>query len=707
VLIRHRGQLLEKERLLRQVWPDTVVDENNLARNISALRKALGEAPTEHQYVVTVSGRGYRFVASVREVGEESAPTAAARGSRVEGPTRRLVARSAVLVVGIVVVFYALSWTAQRSQDRHRPQRRLWQLTFDPGFESEPTWSPDGHLVAYSSDHAGNFDIWVQPAGEGKSIRVTTSAAHDWQPDWSPDGTRLAFRSERDGGGVFVVPALGGEERKIAGFGYRPRWSPDGSAILFYSSILCNVSELPKVYVVTPGGTPRDVLGPFFAGFASLRVAWHPDGRRICIWGRHRRLGWGFWTMPLAGGEPARSEVDTRVAEQLKEIAVTFGDFLWSPSGAILYFEGVSQGVKNLWKVGVDPQTLRWVAGPERLTTGAGIETDARLSPDGTKLAFTIRTERTRLWSLPFNPVTGRVSGEGHPVTSAGMDAYLPDLSRDGKRLAFLALRAGKTEIWDRSMGDGRETALAAGGAFERAPPRWSRDGALLAYRRTRPTTAERTQFEHSLVVLPAGGGEEQVITSAGPLSENAHDWSADGQWILGNSQRKTPGRFLLCRFPRSAAPAAETQMRVVASHPEYNLWQARFSPDERWISFIAIKATDAATSTVHVVPQAGGPWTRVTEGLHWDDKPRWSPDGRALYFISNRAGFFNVWGIRFDPVHGTAVGAPFRVTAFESPGQIIVPYATQMEMTLDAERLIVPIMEVSGGIWILENVEQ
>src|SRR5262247_3967319 len=67
-LIQHRGQVLEKNELLQRVWPDTVVEENNLARNISALRKALDEQPNEHQYILTVPGRGYRFVASVREV---------------------------------------------------------------------------------------------------------------------------------------------------------------------------------------------------------------------------------------------------------------------------------------------------------------------------------------------------------------------------------------------------------------------------------------------------------------------------------------------------------------------------------------------------------------------------------------------------------------------------------------------------------------
>jgi predicted ATPase/DNA-binding winged helix-turn-helix (wHTH) protein len=67
-LLHHDGQVIEKDELMRAVWPDTVVEENNLTRNISALRKALGEGPHDHSYVVTVPGCGYSFVASVRKV---------------------------------------------------------------------------------------------------------------------------------------------------------------------------------------------------------------------------------------------------------------------------------------------------------------------------------------------------------------------------------------------------------------------------------------------------------------------------------------------------------------------------------------------------------------------------------------------------------------------------------------------------------------
>src|SRR6185369_1429377 len=71
VLLEGNGRLVEKDELMLRVWPDTVVEENNLTVNISALRKSLTESPGEHRYVVTVPGRGYQFVAEVRQVGGE------------------------------------------------------------------------------------------------------------------------------------------------------------------------------------------------------------------------------------------------------------------------------------------------------------------------------------------------------------------------------------------------------------------------------------------------------------------------------------------------------------------------------------------------------------------------------------------------------------------------------------------------------------
>jgi len=81
-LIANRGRVMEKDELMRAVWPDTIVEESALSRNIYLLRKALGESPDEHRYIVTAPGRGYRFVADVKESLDEPAEVVVATKTR-------------------------------------------------------------------------------------------------------------------------------------------------------------------------------------------------------------------------------------------------------------------------------------------------------------------------------------------------------------------------------------------------------------------------------------------------------------------------------------------------------------------------------------------------------------------------------------------------------------------------------------------------
>jgi TolB-like protein/DNA-binding winged helix-turn-helix (wHTH) protein len=101
------GELLTKQGLMKAIWPDSIVEENNLNQSILALRRALGETPGEHRFIVTVTGRGYRFVAPVQR--REVAPGAGMVQTASVGPRvwwiTRLVVPAACLAVLLLAQF--------------------------------------------------------------------------------------------------------------------------------------------------------------------------------------------------------------------------------------------------------------------------------------------------------------------------------------------------------------------------------------------------------------------------------------------------------------------------------------------------------------------------------------------------------------------------------------------------------------------------
>ncbi len=94
VLVENTGHLIEKDQLLKRIWPDSFVEEANLSVNMSALRRALGEGPNEYQYVETVPRRGYRFVAGVTERWDDGIQSPA-RESTEEADDKQSVADNA------------------------------------------------------------------------------------------------------------------------------------------------------------------------------------------------------------------------------------------------------------------------------------------------------------------------------------------------------------------------------------------------------------------------------------------------------------------------------------------------------------------------------------------------------------------------------------------------------------------------------------
>ena len=322
-LIRHRDRVVEKDDFLREAWRGAVVEESNLTKQISLLRKMLEDTPSSHRYIVTVPGTGYRFVAQVdeREATDEPVPVdlgSLNQRSRLLNVRYALLATVGAIVLGAIVGKMTMGTTRPGAS---ASPSLLWQLTFDKGVQADPAWSPDGLRIAYSSDRSGYADIWLQPVDGGQAVQLTQSSSPDVEPDWSPDGTRLVFATLGVGGGIRVMSSAGGPVHEIAPFGNSPRWSPDGSSILFTRSDWGPA----RLYVSTlDGAPPRPVLEEFLAPFVSIRFAWHPDSRHVSVWGVRPGIGIGFWTIALDGTDVTRSAIAPGVLAELERSALSF-----------------------------------------------------------------------------------------------------------------------------------------------------------------------------------------------------------------------------------------------------------------------------------------------------------------------------------------------------------------------------------------------
>lgn len=719
ILLERPGDVFTRDELQTRLWPDTFVDvDHNLNTAINKIREVLGDSSENPRFVETLSRRGYRFIGPVEAA--VSTPTVA---DRLQVQTRSTwLTRLAILVPVVLVVIAAATALYKLKRSPFTPvQRALTRLTFDEGLQTGATWSPDGRFIAYSSDRGGKFDIWVQQITSGDPVQITKGPGQNWQPEWSPDGKYIVYRSEDGEGGLFIIPALGGRglERRVASFGFHPHWSPDGTQILFDAEFI-PLFRNHRFYVTGLDGTlPREVLVDFFSthDITPEVVVWQPGGKHFSVWGAGPEEVTAScsclpdsWKVPFNEGSEQRLEIGPVIRQALGRIAtdgsaefsIGSSNFTWAPSGRAVYYDQTFRGARNIWRMSIDPVVFRATA-IERLTAGPGPDAGATVSPDGKRLAFTSQSEQIRSLLFNFDANSGRISGVGQPISSAGMTSFEETLSRDGKKLAFAAVRAGKWEMRQKSLVDGRETPVILDDD-RRIYPHWSPDGTRLVYTRINSPSGQSQIMQWS----DQDRTERRVAAFTGTDVPLVFDWSSDGSSLLVGRTGIASKHSEIWTIPVADSIGSETGSRKTIASSEYDIFQSQFSPDQHWILFEAARSiSTGAESTLFVEPASGGPWVRITDGKQWDDKPRWSPDGKAIYFLSRRGGFFNVWGTRFDSNRGKTEGKPFQVSKFDHPNQMIPLNIAPVALTLTQNRLVVTVGQVSGNIWMLDNVDR
>jgi Tol biopolymer transport system component len=519
-----------------------------------------------------------------------------------------------ILVVGVAVRFYSSrpafeSLTRTRSESS-LPPMKVVPFTSFAGHESTPAFSPDGNQMAFAWDGGAsdNIDIYVKLIDVGTPLRLTSNPAIDRSPTWSPDGRYIAFsRFSESEKGIFIVPALGGAERKLYspdwGFHFyafgEVVWSPDGKFLAYLDR---SSSRNVGIWLLSVENLEsRQLTWPAAQDLFDMFPAFSPDGQTLAFVRVSSGRVSDIYVVPVGGGEPRRVTFDNRGIDGLA----------WTPDGREIVFPSDREGGYALWRISVTGGT------PERLVVGGNDDFSPPLSPQGNRLAISRQGNRLAYVRSAFDTNIWRIEipkrkGGRHPPTQLIASTNLeqgPQFSPDGRKIVFESTRSGSYEIW---VCDSNGTNLLQLTSFERTTgtPRWSPDGRHIAF-------DARIETHSDIYVIGAEGGSPRRITTE-TSDDVVPTWSRDGHWIYFASNRT--GDQQVWKVPAEGGEAVQ-----VTKHGGFAAYEA---PDGKFVYYtkidrpglwrVAVEGGEEAPVLDH--PELGywGWWAVVNEGIYF-----------------------------------------------------------------------------------------
>lgn len=515
-----------------------------------------------------------------------------------------------------------------------------------------PALSPDGKRLAF----VWRGDVWTADANGGRAYPVTSHVELDAYPVFSPDGRYLAFSSVRNNNwDVFVVPATGGTARQMTFSSHgeiATDWSPDGKSLVF--SAAYDVPTNPALYALDVNTLRFKKLTEDYKSLSQAQFS--PDGGRLVFqrygfpWTRPRYHGSAaaqLWTLDLASGKRTnlaqndQQKLWPRFLPDGNVVCVTAGEPTpnaeWLDKPLPRLVDSAAR-TPNLWAFdassgGKGRQLTRFVGGsvrcpavarrtgdivfehehdlyrlakgaskPEKITLFAGAGDDktnqtqreviagegaseAEISPDGKTFAFGLRGD---IWTIPVEKAkNSRNADEATRLTDYAGPDHDFFWSKDGRTIFFVSDRAGNDRVFALDVATKAVRPVWTGGEDARAP-RVTPDGKLLTF------------------------------------------------WVRGPVEKEGRGGLYI----KALEPdKAGLPVRRVVAVPGAVQGDYAVSPDDKWIAYTR-KNAESNGWNVWIAPLDGSrPPANVTRLNAWHAMPRWSPDGKYLFFGSNRDG--------------------------------------------------------------------
>jgi Tol biopolymer transport system component/DNA-binding winged helix-turn-helix (wHTH) protein len=624
-LARHEGQVVTKDELLRAVWPDVAVEENSLARNISLLRKTLGESASDHRYIVTLPGRGYSFVAPVRHDG--------APPEQALAPVRKPAFRSwRALGFGAALVAVALAILSsagiRRTVELPFAAIRTTRLT-SSGRAVKAAISPDGRYIAHISNASGQDSLLVTRTDTLHDIEIVPPGPFQYFGlTFSRDGESIYYVTGTHGGDPVLlhrIPVGGGPSLALKeGLDSPVTFSPDGKKYAFVREA---AGESQLMVADVDSGAEQKLNSHKLPQVLDY-PAWSPDGRIIACTAVDS-------SMASPRGSDARL-IEVRIADRTERMLSGqswpfIRQLAWTGDGNGLLMSARDQptGAFHIWYVAYPGGTAR------KVTEGLNSQTGVSVSADSNRLVTVAESTFSGIWRMRSTE-----TGDAEPISPESGNCDSPAWTADG-RIVFEQELSGQRHIWSMAAdGSDRKQLTAAGNNYFVSI---SGDGRLLAY-------ASDRSGHPGIWTMDTGGGSPRLVVEAGRAIPQI---SPDGKWVAFTAVG-AGGWTTLWRVAASGGRAIELNDK---------LWyRAAISPDGKWIAgFHAGEPLNTQTNpnSIAVVGSDGGEARKVIPISPSVSTAviRWSRDGRELMYVESRREGANIWS---RPLDG---GAPRQIT--------------------------------------------
>ena len=457
------------------------------------------------------------------------------------------------------------------------------------------------------------------PKSGGTAQRLSSPRGEESFPRFAPDGSTIAFSGNYDGNiDIYTIPAMGGDPQRLTHHPMDDRvvdWYPDGGALLFASLRESGRQRFSQLYRLSQNGGLPDKLPLAYGEFGSIApdgktLAYMPKSRDFRTWKRYRG-GWApdIWLFNL----------EDYSSRNLTESDANDAHPMWH--GRTLYFlsdRGPNQR-HNIWAYDLDSESFRQVTdfadfdihfpaiGPSDIVFEAG----GRLylldlsSEEYAEVEIDVVTDLATL-----KPRTENVARR---IANAS-------ISPSGKRAVFEA----RGDVFTLPAEHGPVLNITASSGVAERYPTWSPDGKYIAYWSDR-------SGEYELTIRPADGmGEEEKRTSLGPGFRYTPQWSPDSKKIAFIDQTKS-----IHVYDRESRDVVRVDSDLWRNHGSLSNFRVSWSPDSRWLAYN--RGLESRNSAIFLFDTQGGQRHQVTAGYYSDGMPAFDPDGKYLYFYTNR----------------------------------------------------------------------